>query len=81
MADPLNASNPKTANQHWFPFLRYQEECQQQGKEATVDEWLRTSGKLEARLAFEKNKAEAELEASRKASEAAAAKAKTVTKE
>ena len=65
MNDPLNASDPKVANHHWYPFLRYQEECQANGKEATVEEWMRSNGKLNARIQFEESKkVAAEKEAS-----------------
>ena len=51
--DPQNASDPKTANHHWFPFLRYQEQCKEEGKEATITNWLRSNGKLEHQLEYE----------------------------
>ena len=80
MADPLNASNPKTANHHWFPFLRYQEECASSGKEATVEGWMRSSGRLNARIEFEESKAAAaekeEADAAAKLNKAAKSKLK-----
>ena len=57
--DPQNASDPKTANHHWYPFLRYQEECKTSGKEATVDGWLRSQGKLKHQIAYEEAKVKA----------------------
>ena len=39
--DSLNASNPETANHHWFPFLRFKKECEAAGKEVSVNEWMR----------------------------------------
>ncbi len=68
MNDPLNASDPKVANHHWYPFLRYQEECKANGNEATVEGWMRSNGKLNARIEFEKSKIAAEQqEAAKKA--------------
>ncbi len=57
--DPQNASDPRNANHHWFPFLRYQEQCEIEGKEATINEWLRSNGKLNHQLEYEAAKAEA----------------------
>ena len=59
--DPQNASDPRNANHHWFPFLRYQEQCQSEGKEATVNEWLRSQGKLKHQLEYEAAKAQAAI--------------------
>ena len=53
--DNLNASNPETANHHWFPFLRYKKECEEAGKEVSVNEWMRESGKLDAKIAHEES--------------------------
>ena len=61
--DPQNASDPRTANHHWYPFLRYQEECLASGKEATVDGWLRSKGELKHQIAYEEAKAAAAKEA------------------
>ena len=60
--DPQNASDPRTANHHWFPFLRYQEKCTSEGKEATVDGWLRSKGELKHQIAYEAAKAMANSE-------------------
>tara|TARA_Y100001968_G_scaffold330479_1_gene382487 strand:- start:865 stop:1116 length:252 start_codon:yes stop_codon:yes gene_type:complete len=57
--DPQNASDPRTANHHWYPFLRYQEECAAEGREATVNGWLRSKGKLNHQIAYEEAKANA----------------------
>ena len=51
----FNASDPKSANHHWFPFLRYKEECEAAGKEVSVNEWMRASGKLDAKIAHEES--------------------------
>ena len=51
--DNFNASNPETANHHWFPFLRYKKECEATGKEVSVNEWMRAAGKLDAKIAHE----------------------------
>ena len=53
--DNLNASNPETANHHWFPFLRYKKECETAGKEVSVNEWMRATGKLDAKIAHEES--------------------------
>ena len=58
--DPQNASDPRNANHHWFPFLRYQEQCEAEGKEATITEWLRSNGKLNHQLEYEAAKEAAE---------------------
>ena len=50
----FNTSNPETANHHWFPFLRYKKECEAAGKEASVNEWMRATGQLDAKIATEK---------------------------
>ena len=57
--DPQNASDPRTANHHWYPFLRYQEECAAQGREATVNGWLRSKGELSHQIAYEQAKVQA----------------------
>tara|TARA_B100000700_G_C14347164_1_gene535466 strand:- start:125 stop:394 length:270 start_codon:yes stop_codon:yes gene_type:complete len=72
--DPQNASDPRSANHHWFPFLRYQEECASQGKEATVDGWLRSQGKLKHQIAYEKAKAEAQSNIAKEVKPAASSK-------
>ena len=64
--DPQNASDPKTANHHWFPFLRYVQECSDKGQDVSVNDWLLLNGKvkdhaLEAKLR-EEAKEKAELE-------------------
>tara|TARA_B100001250_G_scaffold274686_1_gene237240 strand:- start:98 stop:388 length:291 start_codon:yes stop_codon:yes gene_type:complete len=51
----FNASNPKTANHLWFPFLRYKEESEANGKEISVNEWMRAAGKLDAKIAHEES--------------------------
>ena len=57
--DPQNASDPRTANHHWYPFLRYQEECAAEGREATVNGWLRSKGELSHQIAYEQARANA----------------------
>tara|TARA_B100000214_G_C23899330_1_gene595701 strand:+ start:273 stop:569 length:297 start_codon:yes stop_codon:yes gene_type:complete len=54
-ADSLDASNPETANHHWFPFLRYKRECEASGKEVSVNEWMRATGKLDEKIAHEES--------------------------
>tara|TARA_Y100001968_G_scaffold72794_1_gene64127 strand:- start:149 stop:454 length:306 start_codon:yes stop_codon:yes gene_type:complete len=53
--DNFNSSNPDTANHHWFPFLRYKKECEAAGKEVSVNDWMRATGKLEAKIAHEES--------------------------
>ena len=75
--DNLNASNPETANHHWFPFLRYKKECETSGKEVSVNEWMRATGKLNAKIAHE----ESVLLAARIAAEKEADAKKEIEKE
>ena len=74
--DSLNASNPETANHHWFPFLRYKKECEAAGKEVSVNEWMRTTGQLDAKIAHEQSVVLAEKIAARKEIEKEALKKK-----
>ena len=60
--DPLKASDPSTANHHWYPFQRYQEECKEVGKEASINDWMRKSGQLKDLVEFEEAKEAASLE-------------------
>ena len=53
--DSLAASDPETANHHWFPFLRYKKECEASGKEVSVNEWMRATGKLNEKIAHEES--------------------------
>ena len=50
-----NASDPETANHHWFPFLRYKKECEGTGKEVSVNEWMRETGQLDEKIAHEES--------------------------
>jgi len=54
-ADNFNSSDPKTANHHWFPFLRYKKECEASGKEVSVNEWMRETGQLDEKIAHEES--------------------------
>ena len=58
-----NFTDSKNATHHWYPFLKYQEECQAIGKEATLNDWMRASGQLKNRIDFEEAKKAAEAEA------------------
>ncbi len=58
--DPRRTSDPSTADHHWHPFLRYQKECKEQGKEVTINDWMRSTGKLNDLIDFENTKAAAE---------------------
>ena len=68
--DSLNASNPETANHHWFPFLRFKKECEAAGKEVSVNEWMRATGQLEEKIAHEESVALAAKIASEKEADA-----------
>ena len=68
--DSLNSSNPETATHHWFPFLRYKRECESAGKEVSVNEWMRSTGKLEAKIAHEESLALAQKIAAEKEADA-----------
>ena len=74
--DSLNASNPETANHHWFPFLRYKKECEASGKEVSVNEWMRETGQLDAKIAHEESVALAQKIAAEKEIEKEALKKK-----
>ena len=74
--DSLNSSNPETANHHWFPFLRYKKECEAAGKEVSVNEWMRSTGQLDAKIAHEESVVLAEKIAAEKEIEKEALKKK-----
>ena len=57
-----NFTDSKNATHHWYPFLKYQEECEAAGKEASVNEWMRASGQLQNRIDFEETKKAAEAD-------------------
>ncbi len=58
-----NFTDSKNATHHWYPFLKYQEECEAAGKEASVNDWMRASGQLQNRIDFEEAKKAAAAEA------------------
>ena len=64
--DSSNASNPKTANHHWVPFLRFKKECETTGKEVSVNKWMRETGQLDEKIAHEESVALAAKIASEK---------------
>ena len=66
----FDTSNPETANHHWFPFLRYKKECEAAGKEVSVNEWMRASGQLDAKIAHEESLALAQKLAAEKEADA-----------
>ena len=66
-----NFTDSKNATHHWYPFLKYQEDCKAAGREATVNDWMRASGQLQNRIDFEEAKEAAELEALKAKAEAA----------
>tara|TARA_Y100001968_G_C19171504_1_gene625877 strand:- start:254 stop:571 length:318 start_codon:yes stop_codon:yes gene_type:complete len=68
--DNLDSSNPETANHHWFPFLRYKKECESAGIEISVNEWMRSAGKLDAKIAHEESLALAQKIAAEKEADA-----------
>ena len=49
------SSHPETAQHHWFPFLRYQKECEASGREVSVNDWMRATGQLDAKIAHEES--------------------------
>ena len=77
-SDPQNASDPAIANHHWFPFLRYVQECASKGKKVSVNDWLIAKGSvkdyekeaIERKEAKEKAEAEAKVQAAAKSQEA-----------
>ena len=77
--DNFQASNPDTANHHWFPFLRYKKECEAAGKEVSVNEWMRAAGKLDAKIAHEESVKLAEKIAAEKEADAKKAIEKEAT--
>ena len=66
----FDTSNPETADHHWFPFLRYKKECEAKGKEVSVNEWMRATGQLDAKIAHEESLALAEKLAAEKEADA-----------
>ena len=66
----FDTSNPETADHHWFPFLRYKKECEATGKEVSVNEWMRATGQLDAKIAHEESLALAEKLAAEKEADA-----------
>ncbi len=60
-----NFTESKNEKHHWYPFLRYQEDCEAAGKEASINDWMRASGQLQNRIDFEEAKEAAEAEALR----------------
>ena len=66
----MNSSNPETAEHHWFPFLRYKKESEAAGKEVSVNEWMRATGQLDAKIAHEESVALAEKIAAEKEADA-----------
>ena len=72
-----NFTDSKNATHHWYPFLKYQEECEAAGKEATVNDWMRASGQLQNRIDFEDSKKAAEAETEALKAKANAAKRET----
>jgi len=43
-----------------FPFLRYKKECKSAAKEVSVNEWIRATGQIYAKIAHEESVALAE---------------------
>ena len=65
-----NFTDSKNATHHWYPFLKYEEECKAAGKEASVNDWMRASGQLQNKIDFEETKKAAEAEALKAKAEA-----------
>ena len=74
--DNFNASNPEMSNHHWFPFLRYKRDCEAAEKEVSVNDWMRATGKLDAKIAHEESVALAAKIAAEKEADAKEAIAK-----
>ena len=55
LEDSSNASDPETANHHWFPFLRFKKECEATGKEISVNKWIRETRQLDEKIAHEES--------------------------
>ena len=53
--DIRNSSDPETAKHHWYPFLRYRKKCEAVGKEVSINEWMRATGQLDAKIAHEES--------------------------
>ena len=53
--DSLKASDPETANHHWLPFLRFKKQCEEAGKEVSVNAWMRETGQLAEKIAHEES--------------------------
>ena len=64
--DSSNASDPETANHHWFPFLRFKKECEAVVKEVSLNKWMRETGELNEKIAHEESVALAAKIASEK---------------
>jgi hypothetical protein len=65
-----NFTDSKNATHHWYPFLKYEEECKAAGKEASVNDWMRASGQQQNSIDFEDTKKAAEAEALKAKAEA-----------
>ena len=65
-----NASDPETANHHWFPFLRFKKECEAVVKEVSLNKWMRETGQLKEKIAHEESVALAAKIASEKGADA-----------
>ena len=51
----INCSNTETAEHHWLPLLRYKKECNSGGEEVSVNESMRATGHLDAKIAHEES--------------------------
>ena len=51
----LNIHNTESAKNHGNPFLRNKKECEGTEKEDIVNEWMKTTGKIRAKIAFEES--------------------------
>ncbi len=74
--DSSNASNTEAATHHWFPFLRYKKECEAAGQKVSLNEWMRATGQLDAKIAHEESVVLAEKIAAEKEIEKEALKKK-----
>ena len=53
-----NETNINSEKYFWYPFLIYIENCEKEGKEPTVNEWLSINKKLEHQKIYDELKAQ-----------------------
>tara|TARA_B100000700_G_scaffold222664_1_gene245405 strand:+ start:323 stop:586 length:264 start_codon:yes stop_codon:yes gene_type:complete len=75
-----NTISPNPANHHWYPFLRYVQQCAEAGKDISVNDWLISKGKVKDYKEEARVRAEAAAKAKMAAKAEAAAKAEVAAK-